>query len=213
MKSVDSSSRPKPAPVRVPRQKRSQDRRTRIIEAAYRLFDEQGYQKVTMRLIADAAGVSLGTPYSYFRDKKAVFQAVLVCYAEELRSVFAEEIERVMAKTKSLEGCVYELLLVLRRLTERHRILQKDAIILSLVDEDVRRFFIQGELASAGGIIDRFLAKFEGQVVIRDPRVGRFLIHKVIDQIVEYLIFYEAGVNERRVFRELARMISGYLKK
>ena len=201
-----------PSPVRTPRQKRSQDKRDRIVEAAYRLFDKLGYNAVTMRMIAGEAGVSLGTPYSYFRDKKAVFKEVLVLYSRELQSTFAEEIEKVLSRAGKLEESIYALILFLKRLMERHRVLQKDTIILSLQDEEIRRFFARGELASAGGIIDRFLERFEDQLQIRDRETAKFLIHKGIDQIIEYLVFYEVDLEEKRVLRELARMYSGYLK-
>jgi hypothetical protein len=67
-------------------------------------------------------------------------------------------------------------------------------------------------LASAGGIIDRFLERFGDQLQVRDRETAKFLIHKGIDQIIEYLVFYEVDLDEKRVLRELARMYSGYLK-
>ena len=68
-------------------------------------------------------------------------------------------------------------------------------------------------MASAGGIIDRFLERFEDQVQIQDWEPAKFLIHKGIDQIIEYLVFYEMDLDEKQVLRGLARMYSGYLKR
>ena len=203
----------KTSPVRTPKQKRSKDKRGRITEAAYRLFDKYGYNAVTMRMIAGEAGVSLGTPYSYFHDKRAVFKEVLVLYAEELQSTFSDEIEKAISKAKKLEEAIYSLILFLKRLMEHHRTLQKDIIILSLMDEEIRHFFSRGEMASAGGIIDLFLERFEDQLLVRDRKIAKFLIHKGIDQIIEYMMFYDVALNEKRVLRELARMYSCYLKR
>ncbi|MGC9671578.1 TetR family transcriptional regulator [Planosporangium sp. 12N6] len=45
-----------------------------ILDAALRLFRERGYDKTTMRAIADAAGVSVGNAYYYFRSKDHLVQ-------------------------------------------------------------------------------------------------------------------------------------------
>lgn len=49
--------------------------RSGIVEAAMRLFREGGYDATTMRAIADAAGVSLGSAYYYFSGKEELVQA------------------------------------------------------------------------------------------------------------------------------------------
>jgi AcrR family transcriptional regulator len=54
-------------------------RRTRaaILDAAGRLFAEQGYQATSVGDVANAAGVSLGTVYQYFRDRSDLVAALL----------------------------------------------------------------------------------------------------------------------------------------
>lgn len=44
-----------------------------ILEKARELFLSLGYQKTTMRMIADVAGISTGPLYFYFRNKAEVF--------------------------------------------------------------------------------------------------------------------------------------------
>lgn len=52
--------------------KRSEKRRDQIVQAAVRLFSEQGYYQTTMDDIARAADVSKGLIYLYFKDKNDV---------------------------------------------------------------------------------------------------------------------------------------------
>jgi len=47
----------------------------RIVQAALELFREQGYEATTMRMVADAAEVSLGNAYYYFASKDLLLQA------------------------------------------------------------------------------------------------------------------------------------------
>jgi AcrR family transcriptional regulator len=50
--------------------------RTAILEAAHRLFEEQGYPKTTMAAIAQEAGVALKTVYLAFETKAGVLRAL-----------------------------------------------------------------------------------------------------------------------------------------
>jgi len=49
--------------------------RTLILNTALDLLAERGYEKTTMRAIADKAGVSLGNAYHYFKSKEHLIQA------------------------------------------------------------------------------------------------------------------------------------------
>ncbi|WP_193083610.1 TetR/AcrR family transcriptional regulator [Brevibacterium aurantiacum] len=52
-------------------EKKSQSRR-RLVEAAYRLFSEQGYDQTSVEEIAAAAAVSRATLFNYFPSKSAL---------------------------------------------------------------------------------------------------------------------------------------------
>jgi AcrR family transcriptional regulator len=49
----------------------------RILEQALPLFATEGYGAITMRMIARAAGLTIGTLYHYFPSKRALYLAVL----------------------------------------------------------------------------------------------------------------------------------------
>ncbi|MFB8030142.1 TetR family transcriptional regulator [Streptomyces sp. NPDC056465] len=53
---------------------KSEQTRTRILETALRLFEERGYDRTTMRAIAQEAGVSVGNAYYYFSSKEHLVQ-------------------------------------------------------------------------------------------------------------------------------------------
>lgn len=48
----------------------AQTRRTQILEAAASVFAQKGYQRATVKEIADVAGVAPGTIYLYFKNKR-----------------------------------------------------------------------------------------------------------------------------------------------
>ncbi|CAG7600990.1 TetR/AcrR family transcriptional regulator [Actinacidiphila bryophytorum] len=57
-----------------PKTGKSEQTRALILETAMRLFRERGYDKTTMRAIAQEAGVSVGNAYYYFESKEFLIQ-------------------------------------------------------------------------------------------------------------------------------------------
>lgn len=57
-----------------PKSEKSEQTRALILETAMRLFQERGYDKTTMRAIAQEAGVSVGNAYYYFAGKEHLIQ-------------------------------------------------------------------------------------------------------------------------------------------
>ena len=57
--------------------------RDRIVESATELIMERGYDKTTMRAIAERAEVSLGSAYYYFGGKEELIQGFYTRIARE----------------------------------------------------------------------------------------------------------------------------------
>ncbi len=56
-----------------------------IFKEAARLFSEKGYERTSMRAIAEAAGVSKPAIYYYFPNKDALFEAMLAAAMERVQ--------------------------------------------------------------------------------------------------------------------------------
>lgn len=54
-----------------------EDIETKILNAAYELFNEGGWESIDMRKIAQKAGVGVGTLYNYYKNKNQLFIKVL----------------------------------------------------------------------------------------------------------------------------------------
>jgi AcrR family transcriptional regulator len=72
-----------------PVQQRSAKRVEQMLEACAALIDELGYDGVTTTLIAERAGVAVGSLYQFFPDKRAVVQALTKRHLDH----FTKEIE------------------------------------------------------------------------------------------------------------------------
>lgn len=70
--------------IREPIQKRSIEKKEKIIKAGFELICENGYYNTDTSKIAKKAGVSTGIVYQYFKDKRDIFIAGLEKYADSI---------------------------------------------------------------------------------------------------------------------------------
>jgi AcrR family transcriptional regulator len=78
------------SPRKSPRQERSRRTVERILEAAARIFHEQGYVGATTNDIADEAGVSVGSLYQYFPNKDALLATLTTRHIEHTTAALAD---------------------------------------------------------------------------------------------------------------------------
>jgi AcrR family transcriptional regulator len=76
--------------------RKSKQTRASILSHAIRLFRERGFDATTMRDVADAAGLALGSAYYYFPGKEAIVQA----YYEEVQSQHLSKVAEALGARK-----------------------------------------------------------------------------------------------------------------
>ena len=88
--------------------KKSEVTRARILDVALDLFRSNGFEETTMRGIAAAAGVSLGSAYYYFQSKEDLVMA----FYERAIEAMIPRMEAALAGTSHFEEKVEALLAV-----------------------------------------------------------------------------------------------------
>lgn len=56
----------------------------RVLLSSLKLFSEIGFENTTSSLIAECAGVSEGTVFSYFKTKEGILEAILSTFLEQV---------------------------------------------------------------------------------------------------------------------------------
>lgn len=97
-------------PRKQPVQDRSRQTVERILRAAARIFDEEGYRRTTTNRVAEAAGVSIGSLYQYFPNKDALLVALAERHVEEATDAFAQHLAELDRDEPPLEAVVRSLL-------------------------------------------------------------------------------------------------------
>jgi AcrR family transcriptional regulator len=78
---------------RAPMQRRSTERVDRMLDVCALLLEQVGYEALTTKAIAEKAGISIGSVYQYFPDKKSMVRALAVRYLEE----FLQRLDQALA--------------------------------------------------------------------------------------------------------------------
>ena len=87
--------------------------RERIVEHALELFAEHGYERTSVRMIADAAGISQGLLYNYFDGKQALLHAIFEESMADVRQSFA--LADAAPPAERLEGLIRGSFEILKR--------------------------------------------------------------------------------------------------
>jgi AcrR family transcriptional regulator len=94
---------------RRPKQRRARQTVEAVLDAVIRLLKRGGSKAITTNRIAEVAGVSIGSLYQYFPDKRAIFTA--------LHERHVEQIDR-MVQTKLVEHAASSLDELIRAMVE-----------------------------------------------------------------------------------------------
>ena len=77
------------------------DRKKQILTEATRLFSEFGYDKVTIKVLAEACGITEPALYRHYKSKEAIYDKVLDKIEERLGGY---EIFEILEKENNLEA-------------------------------------------------------------------------------------------------------------
>ena len=116
-----------------PDRTRNPDRsRAAILDAAERLFAEQGYEATSLNQVGTAAGVSRGTPGYFFGSKSDLYQAMLDRSFAEVRDAVREGRARALASAQSpdtiLAGAVSDYFDFLAARPNFIRLIEREAL-------------------------------------------------------------------------------------
>jgi TetR/AcrR family transcriptional regulator len=136
-----------------------------ILDAAARLFSERGYDGVSMRRIAQSAGVSKANIYHHFASKEALYFAIMRRSAMELTALIENLAEGKGSFQQRLQAFAGAHLEHLFDNAARVRLVLREALS---GDEQKSRTLVEQVL---GGLVNRMVAIFDagqGAGLLRD---------------------------------------------
>lgn len=140
--------------TRMPTQKRSIEKRNKIVEKGFELMCEQGYFSTNTTEIAKYANVSTGIIYQYFNDKKEIFIEGVKNYSNSIMFPMLGILETTKIDFKNLNNLLENMI---DSFIKSHTISKKaheELMAMSHLDNDVAKIFKDSELESTNKIVN-----------------------------------------------------------
>ncbi len=151
----------------------------KIFEASFRLFTMKGYQQVTMKMIAQEAGLSVGTLYNYFLNKQDLFLNVFRQSLEQTYAILDKMLEQGKEDRYNFIATLYNEIV---RLKELGRVILREKLDHELF-EQMKDYLL--------GLIRNLIYKAEEKQDLQIPdkdkdRTIRLLIMAIYDFAQEF---------------------------
>lgn len=140
--------------VREPVQKRSIEKKEKIIKYGFDLICEKGYYNTNTAEIAKAAGVSTGIVYSYFNDKHDILLEGLKRYSNGIFYPSINFINDVSINKSNLSEIIKK---VISQFVKNHKLSQtahEEITTMAHSDKDVADFFLKNEIEVTNIAVD-----------------------------------------------------------
>lgn len=131
--------------IREPIQKRSIEKKEKIIKAGFDLICKKGYYNTNTAQIAKAAGVSTGIVYNYFKDKHDILLEGIKKYSNDIFYPMLNAPYNKIDK-QNLDKLLNKMIL---RFIENHKLSQsahEEIMAMTHSDKEIANFFHQHEL-------------------------------------------------------------------
>ncbi len=221
--------------IRIPKQKRSIEKKQRIKDAAMKLMSEKGYHTTSSNEIAKEAGVSIGTFYSYYKDKKELYKELVA----DIYSVVLSPMNPVSnagnasnnefandsgnssdghpnnntaldTSNLSIEETVYLYISIVFEGHEYQSEFQREIASLSEQSDEFREIEMSHK-KHATEIFSSILASYKDELRVRDINTAVYMILTTVEAVVHDTVFHKKGKNKKAVMQELTAMIVNYL--
>ena len=180
--------------------------RTRLLDAAERVFAELGYHDASIVKITEAAGVGQGTFYLYFASKKDVFDELVRDLNRRVRHAMKEGSSRGKSRLES-ELLGFEAYF---RFTSEHPALYRIIRQAEFVSPEMLRYHY--DRLSAGYIEALRAASDSGEIGEMDAEVAAYALMGLGEMIGMRWILWGDGPLPERVSEELGRLIACILE-
>lgn len=195
--------------VRIPKQARSIEKKNQIKQAALALISEKGYFGTTSNEIAKKAGLSIGTFYSYFANKKDLYEELVKdIYQSVLDRLPTFESEADLPPTELVRNRVRLVMQIHNYMPD----FQKEVTCLSQRYDEFHAIEEKYHV-NVITMVTELLNEHRDILRITDIPTAVLVINKSLEAVVHEVQFYQKSYDEEKVIDELTDMICRYAIK
>lgn len=194
--------------VRLPRQQRSIQTRKRIARAAFSLFAQKGIHGTNSKEIAAKAGVSIGSFYAYFKDKKQLLLEILDDTLDKVYRTVWQDLGNYAVEALRPEDIKSIIENVFKAYDIAPRFLSQ-AHVLRYSDPDINRAFERERQREIAQIM-KLMELNRAHLHIRDSYAAAVIIQNAAESVAHTAKYIGTEIDEERLIDELAAMVFGH---
>ena len=176
------------------------------MKAAFRLFARKGIHGTNSKEIVKAAGVSIGSFYSYFQNKKALLLEMLEDYLNRHYAMIWQQLDHLsidQLRREDIKAILTNVFQAYDISPEFHR--QTHALRYS--DPDIHQIYDrerEREVAQVGYLLENN----KNRLRVKDTTAAAIVIHNAVENVAHTAKFIGSQkIDETRLINELADMI------
>lgn len=198
-------------PRKIPRQERSRVTYEAMLEACALLLREEGYEALTTTLVAERAGVGIGTVYEFFPNKESIVAAVIEQRLAHLVAGAGARLDATLEMV-DVDGGVEFLIRGLVDLVladrELYRVFVRDVPFSARLPAMQQAMAALFEQARAGGV------RIGDRVSLPHVEADTWLMARMVHQAVLEIAFAdEAAPDTELLTRELVRLVTRMVRE
>ena len=171
--------------IREPIQKRSIEKKEKIIKAGFELICEKGYYNTNTAEIAKVAGVSTGIIYQYFKDKHDILVEGIKRYASDIFYPMLNVTSNIKIDKNNLDSVLRNMI---NAFVENHKLSQiahEEIMAMTHSDKEIAEFFQENEMAMTKNISKILLDNgFDSKNLDEKVHIAIHLIDDLCHEIV-----------------------------
>lgn len=176
------------AEIREPIQKRSIEKKEKIIQAGFELICEKGYYNTNTTEIAKVAGVSTGIVYQYFKDKHDILIEGIALYANSIFYPMLLIANNNIKANITKENFSFILRDMIDKFIKNHKLSKtahEEIIAMTHSDQEVAQIFHNSEMEMANKVTSILLENgFKSESLSEKVHVAIGMIDNLCHEIV-----------------------------
>ncbi|WP_337926765.1 TetR/AcrR family transcriptional regulator [Paenibacillus caui] len=196
--------------VRRPKQSRSIQTKESILKASMELFSTKGYHNTNTKEIAALAGVSTGSFYSYYVDKRAVFIEALNLYYQE----FHDHLSLALGEMSPGYGDKYAAIShLIDSMVAAHEVFTQFHIELAVMyhsDSEIKAQMDE-QYQLGRQLTEKYLTQWGDELQTTDLEAASVVVFELLTRVVDIIVYEPQLMDPNRIKKELITMVLGYL--
>ncbi len=196
--------------TRMPTQKRSIEKRNKIIKKGFELMCEKGYYNTNTTEIAEYADVSTGIIYQYFNDKKEIFIEGIKEYSNNIMFPMIDILNNKNIIINDLDKLLDKMI---EKFIETHTLSKKaheEMIAMSHLDNDISEIFNKREIETTEQIVT-ILNK--NNIITENLYEKVHIIIGIVENLCHEIVYHKhKTINYDIMKKEVIKIIENILK-